>query len=444
MKKCDPDDYVKNRLKPPKAFFDWTDRSFPTYIWRNKDQVIKGSNRKQSYVHEKRLFKNSRLTFFDRKDYFEIVLSTSKRIELQTYEVASFFDHGKQVFEHRIVNLEIFSNDQHIKIGYENDEHFKFGLFPISTMFNRRIADVYNNDWEKRLSTISELRFIRLGDVWPGSLAVIYKYRNQIEFAQKIHADRLADDIVRHRIDMRIITKKWLQENKPFLRNSTNSVNQVLLKLAIERRGGKLVPGIQHYLNYDDVKKLPTKIGIVKMQNYLIKQGRNGRYYRDYLDLLSDLELPFNKSNLLPKNLQESHDKLVEARNELKHEILNKTFNERSKSLTRFEMVIGDYAFIVPKTANELIQEGNRLHHCVGGSFYIDGHANGELTIMFIRDKNATNQSLFTMEYRNHQIVQVQGMRNSVEQPPALKEAVSEWLQIANKTKNKKRQVVAA
>lgn len=45
---------------------------------------------------------------------------------------------------------------------------------------------------------------------------------------------------------------------------------------------------------------------------------------------------------------------------------------------------------------------------------------------------------------RKHRIVQVQGMRNRVKQPPALKEAVSEWLQIANKTKNKKRQVVAA
>ncbi|MFS0934757.1 hypothetical protein ACFDAA_19600, partial [Enterococcus casseliflavus] len=98
-------DYAKNCLKPPKAFFEWCYYNMPTYKWANKQQTIIASERKHYFTEEKRLTKNSRLTFFDRRDHFQIILSTSKRIEIQTYEVRSLLEKGKQHFRVKLVNL---------------------------------------------------------------------------------------------------------------------------------------------------------------------------------------------------------------------------------------------------------------------------------------------------------------------------------------------------
>ncbi|EJZ8467032.1 hypothetical protein OIV85_002724, partial [Enterococcus faecalis] len=94
-----PEKYVENKLQPPKAFFEWCYVGFRTYKWKNKEREIVASDRKHSYVIEKRLTKNSRLTFYDKSQYFQIVLATSRRIEVQTYKICSLFTNGIQHYE---------------------------------------------------------------------------------------------------------------------------------------------------------------------------------------------------------------------------------------------------------------------------------------------------------------------------------------------------------
>lgn len=432
-----PIDYVNNRLKPPKAFFEWCYKSMRTYVWSNKEQTIVASDRKHFNVIEKRLTKKSRLTFYDRRDYFMIALATSRRIELQTYKVASYFDNGKQRFETELFNLEVFANDQHIKVGRFYPE-YGFGLKQTMGPFSKIYPEVFDKEnWTNRLKK-SELRYIRLTDnMWPELLGYVYKRRGKIEFLQKIKANEFAEQLIFHdcQIDMRKITDTFLRETKSFFRNSNYKYGDYFLKLAIEKRGGKLVPGIENIINASDVELLPDTVGIVKLQNYLLKQTTSFRLYRDYINMLKELDLPLNKSNVLPKNLTEAHDKAVEALNAIKREVVRSEFEERAQEMQQLETTIGPYAFVLPKNADDLIQEGNALHHCVGGMHYINQYADKKTTIVFVRPKESPDEPKYTAEVKDGKIIQIQGMFNQAPISDELRTAVKLWLKKANKMK---------
>jgi len=438
MKNREPKYYFDNQLNPPKAFFEWCYYNLPTYEWSNKNETIIASERKHCYVTKKRLAKNSNLTFFDKKKTFMIVLSTSKRIEIQTYIISSEFVDGKQHFDHRLVNLERFSEDKHIKVS-NNYSCYKFGFVATTGMFNYDWPDLYSNEWEDRLSKISELRYIELWHLDTEYIKTIYKYRKEIEFAQRIKANKLAIDIGEHRanIDMRVITKNWLKKHKQFLSNSSRGLEDVRLKEAIEERGGKMILGVEKYLSVNDLHLVPKGIGIVKFQNYLIKQEAYFRYYEDYISMLVDLKVPLTKSTLLPKNIDEAHDKAVGVLNSMKREVVRKGYKARAEALGKVETTFGDYSFILPKTADDLVKEGQVLHHCVGGSQYIDGHAEGETTIVFIRKKEAITDPFYTMEFKNKKIAQIRGKHNE-SATPEVKEAAEKWVHLINKNKLEK------
>lgn len=426
-------DYAKNCLKPPKAFFEWCYYNMPTYTWKNKQQTIVGSERKHYFTYEKRLRKNSRLTFFDCKDYYRIILSTSKRIEIQTYEVLSLFEKGKQYFRVKLVNLEHFSNDQHIKVGAVSDTTYDFRLVPIGSMFATyyQQAAMYENQWVDRLLTVSELRYLSLDDIYENQIAFIYKYRQRIEYAQRINALELAKQILEKKLDMRSITMKWLKRNKVFFRNSNRSYQAYQLKQALESIGTKYIAGVEAFMGADDVKKIPEEVKPITLQNYLIKQKKKIGYYRDYFNALRDLDIPLNSMNCLPRDLEKAHDKAVETLNAMEREVVRKEFEKRAVEEAFLEMTINGVKFILPKEANELIEEGKKLEHCVGTKSYIDEHADGDTTIVFVRKASEPDKPYYTLEYQDSELVQISGSNNKSPDEHLL-ETVNHWLQIVN------------
>ena len=56
----------------------------------------------------------------------------------------------------------------------------------------------------------------------------------------------------------------------------------------------------------------------------------------------------------------------------------------------------GNYAVVLPKNIQDLVTEGNEMHHCVGG--YRDRVANGETLIVFVRHKTTPNKCYITAE----------------------------------------------
>lgn len=445
MMKKTPNEYYKNRLTPPKAFFEWCYSQMPTYVWKNKQKTIIASDRKHFSIKEKRLTKNSRLTFFDRKEIFEIILSTSKRIERQFYEVFSFFDNGKQSFEVKLLNLHVFSENEYIKIHRESEDNYLYGLKPVVGMFNYYYAQPvrYDNNWKDRLEKVSELKYLKLENMSDDLLELYYRYRDRLEFIQKVGAKGLEQQFNQGTLDFRIVTLNWLKKVKVIIRKSDYKFEFVHLKDKLEQAGGKMVEGIESYLKGSEVKKLPKQVGVVKFQNYLIKHRKAFWYYQDYLNALIETGQEITNKRIVPQDLVKAHDEAVETLNAMNREIVRKEFEVRKKKLSAMELVINDYVFVLPSSANELMEEGKALKHCVGNSHYINEHTEGKTTIVFVRKKEKINESYFTIEYKEESIVQLHSTRNDVPVPEELKKATDQWVKRVNQLKEKGGQQVA-
>ena len=56
----------------------------------------------------------------------------------------------------------------------------------------------------------------------------------------------------------------------------------------------------------------------------------------------------------------------------------------------------GNYIVVLPKNTQDLVTEGNNMHHCVGS--YVDKVADGETLIVFVRHKDTPNKCYITAE----------------------------------------------
>lgn len=120
------------------------------------------------------------------------------------------------------------------------------------------------------------------------------------------------------------------------------------------------------------------------------------------------------------------HDEAVNVFNQLKIELEEKAYRERLEKIKKLEQEIDEYMFLVPKKLEEIVEEGKNLNHCVGS--YVEKHKTGETTIIFMRKKESQDQSLYTIEYKNKHIVQIQGYKNKEVIPEKVREVANKWV----------------
>lgn len=195
---------------------------------------------------------------------------------------------------------------------------------------------------------------------------------------------------------------------------------------------------------YDDYKTLcqlvkKYKLNYTKAVNYLKKQNRKKpqdelQFWKDYLDFAKRLGYDLkNEVVLYPKQLHKAHDIATDLVNAMVREEQAKQMKElTAKLVKRYNFEYGDYMIVVPQSMQEIIDEGKKLSHCVGG--YAERHASGKLAILFIRCKAAADTSFVTMEVHGKKIVQYHGFRNDVGKPlpNSVKEFVSEFTAYIN------------
>lgn len=426
----DAEFYVNKRLQPPKSFFDWCYSQIPTIIFSNKDKVI-SSNRKGCKVIKKRLNKNTRIDFNDCYKCFAITLCTPKRIEIQSYGFYSRYNRGIQNIDCELVNFELFENDEHIQCSqnYFVTGRYQFGLCRQYSMGGAYTGVVmYENDIDNQLKQKSELKYIEWNiplNIW--DIRRFYKYRREIEFLQKINARQIVYELMYSptQCDMRIMNEKWLRKHKHEIKNSDFGFEKIILDEKIRGRNGKPVPGAEKYISHVNFDKIPSCIGIIHFQNWAIKNQIDFRYYIDYLRLMEQCNVPINDTNACPRNLRQAHDHLVDLYNALERERkeqakrnrdreLKNKFDELVKARQYMEMEINGLKFVLPKKASDIVNEGSALHHCV--STYVDRHASGTITIVFIRNAEAPKKPLYTMEFCKNEIVQIRAKYN--QNPP--------------------------
>ena len=84
-----------------------------------------------------------------------------------------------------------------------------------------------------------------------------------------------------------------------------------------------------------------------------------------------------------------------------------------------------------PRSAQEIVIEGQKLHHCVGG--YAENMANDRCTILFIRREKRKSKPFYTVEVRGDRVIQVRGANNCAPTPE-----VHDFLEVWEKKKHLK------
>ncbi|WP_228113247.1 PcfJ domain-containing protein [Streptococcus mitis] len=348
---------------------------------------------------------------------------------------------GKQFIDCQFTNLERFENDKHVKIGQDYNGQFYPHLF--ANFFSGGYYTgnkFYPNNWVEKLKNVSELKYLKFGNIAYWEIERLYKYKFEIEFAQKIHAYKLANEIMypgytgfTKNVDMRTLNRRWLQKNKQFFKNSNRSFNEFEMSRRLKERNGQLVPGIESYLTYHDVKHIPKGVGINKFQNWVIKNHIDFNEYLDYLKMLREMGIePEGDAMLVPKDFTAMHNhtvglynQFVEEKRKLEDKKKRKQLEAEFKFREGMDKTIHGYAFHVPRKVAELIYEGKKLHHCV--SSYTDKHFKGDTLIVFVRLSNQPKTPLYTLEVKQGKIVQFRGKYNQ-DVPTEVWDVANEWM----------------
>ena len=153
-----------------------------------------------------------------------------------------------------------------------------------------------------------------------------------------------------------------------------------------------------------------------RCRQYALPASHIIQTWKDYLDMAERLHYDMAEQTVvMPKNLQERHDAAAETLGEMNRLDEMKRYKARRKMLEKkFSFALGGLRILIPNSAEEIIQEGKTLHHCVAG--YAARHINGSTTILFLRKARTPMRSYLTIElYESHGqicIQQIHGYRN--------------------------------
>lgn len=135
----------------------------------------------------------------------------------------------------------------------------------------------------------------------------------------------------------------------------------------------------------------------------------------DYVDMIKakqELGLPDENKYLYPEDFMAMHDFLNKQVQIKKSEELTKRIAERAKELMKLSIERNGMLIKPLLSQDELIEEGKKLHHCVGS--YAQSVARGETAIYTIRRVDNPDKPLATLELRDKRVIQVRSDRNGV------------------------------
>lgn len=191
---------------------------------------------------------------------------------------------------------------------------------------------------------------------------------------------------------------------------------------------------IGKFIRYIDKqrKKLPVQkeescCNIMYRTNYTKQEKEQMEYkniandWRDYISWCATLKYDMNDMYvILPPNLKKAHDRVMkeyqeyrEKQERRKKAILEKKIKKVLKDaegIPALEIKTNKLTILVPKSGEEIKEEGRALHHCVGT--YVERVAKGETMILFVRRIDKPTEPYFTLEYRNEKVIQCRGKNN--------------------------------
>ena len=134
--------------------------------------------------------------------------------------------------------------------------------------------------------------------------------------------------------------------------------------------------------------------------------------YSDYLEFCEQLQYDLkNEFVLFPKNFKRAHDQANDLIKQHRVEQYDPQIAAMQKELKdRYQFKADGLIVLPPHSAREIVVEGQKLRHCVGG--YAQSMAEKRTVILFIRQEAKRNKPFFTVEVQGDKIRQVRGSNN--------------------------------
>ena len=338
--------------------------------------------------------------------------------------------------------------------GWSEDKYFN----PYATVVNKEYIGKfpeYKYSAFEFCNSIEIIKYLRIYEKYP-----------QTEYLLKAGLEKIADSKqILEKVSKNKAFRKFLYKNAKEIRTYRYYIGTILQAF----KKNKSLSEIQAY---EEAKKsLTTYHGYslinevfngnyTKYFEYIGSQCISNSLYIDYLRACKYLNIDMSiDKNRFPHDFRKWHDirideyhtKIAEEDKKAKQELYNKFALVSEKYMPLQKESKGIFICMIAKSPQDLIQEGQALHHCVGRMNYDQKFTREETLIFFIRNKETPNTPLVTVEYsiKKKQILQCYAEHNTTPSEDIQNYIYKKWLPYANRqlkrcdTANKKEIVTA-
>lgn len=263
----------------------------------------------------------------------------------------------------------------------------------------------------------------------PGKYLYLWKTYPVLEQIVKTGLFQLVDDVLDHRATDAIKRKgrkptEFLSVNKKEFRRlrDMNGGVKELKWLQLEKSTGKTIGDeeicwmVKEEFEPNDLKFVLDQMSICQIRHYLVKQSEKSgddishvlQVWNDYLSMAKRLGMDIHDSIIYrTRDLQLRHKEAVLKIEEMKRGIRRRELEEKyvgfQKHLIdlkeKYEFSDGEYQVIAPKSIDDILYEGDTLHHCVNKTdTYFDRIVSKESYILFLREKENPKVPFYTLE----------------------------------------------
>ena len=196
---------------------------------------------------------------------------------------------------------------------------------------------------------------------------------------------------------------------------------------------------------YRNIKRLlKTDKQVTALMEYVMEKKINLPSYADYLHACEylglDMGLPKNR---FPHDFKHWHDMRIDQYRTAK---ALKDAEERKELYAKFAAIAEKYLglqrdkddtfiAVIAHSPQDLIREGDILHHCVGRMNYDQKFVREESLIFFVRNIDSPDVPFVTVEYSltSHKVLQCYGDHDSKPSDSVLEFVHKKWLPFANR-----------
>lgn len=180
------DIYISNRLTVPKGFYEYCKSKFSKIILVDPEnnEIDTSPDRKSNNKEIYKLRKNTNFRRFYQGGYFQLLLSTSKRIEHHTYYVNRSINldgRNSEEFNFTLYNFHLLTEDKHIRVKNTGVDIYEIGTNAMAGLGWNRYLLTYPQNIFKMFQR-SELKYLNLYEYKDiEELSFMYKYRAVLE-----------------------------------------------------------------------------------------------------------------------------------------------------------------------------------------------------------------------------------------------------------------------